>query len=113
MYEEASNKPDKFKDAVAIIKAYKEIIRTQKKKIVCIVYTKRYLFFIIRFKENESFVKIINDFRVRKSTMIFKVNIVKLGDKYQRMKNSLLFLSFIKSYFKTIKEICKENANEF
>ena len=66
-----------------------------------------------RFKENESFVKIINGFRVRKSTMIFKVNIVKLGDKYQRMKNSLLFLSFIKSYFKTIKEICKENASEF
>lgn len=54
----------------------------------------------------------IKDFAII-TTMILKMNIVKLSDKYQKMKNLTLSLTFVKNYFKAIKETCKENASEF
>ena len=53
------------------------------------------------------------DFTIIRSTMISKMNIVKLSDKYQKMKKLTQSLTFVKNYFKAIKETCKENASEF
>lgn len=53
------------------------------------------------------------DFAIIRSTMISKMNIVKLSDKYQKMKKLTQSLTFVKNYFKAIKETCKENASEF
>lgn len=66
-----------------------------------------------RFKEKENFIKIINNFRVRKSTMIFKINIVKLGDKYERMKNSLLSLNFTKAISRPSKKYVRRTLVNF
>ena len=55
----------------------------------------------------------VKDFDVIKSTMTFKINIVKLIDKYPKLKNLLLLQCFMKDYFKLIKETCKENTGEF
>ena len=53
----------------------------------------------------------ITEFDVSSST--FKIEIVGLIYKYPKMKNSSLFFYFLKKHVKVIKEICKENANEF
>ena len=53
------------------------------------------------------------NFNVNRSTIIFKTYIVKMVDKYPKLKNSSLSLNFLKMYFKDIKGICKENVKEF
>lgn len=58
--------------------------------------------------EKGKFIGMIKEFVFCKSTVIFKMNIVKLLDK-----NTLRQLHFMNNYFKTIKAIFKENANEF
>ena len=55
----------------------------------------------------------VKQFGYSKSTIIFKINTVKLINKYPKVKNSSLSLNFLKKYFKLIKEICEENAGEF
>ena len=52
-------------------------------------------------------------FGVNKSTIIFKINIVKFIDKHPKIKKSSLSLHFLKNYFKLIKKLCEENSSEF
>ena len=55
----------------------------------------------------------VDEFGVGKSTLVYKIVIVKLIENYQKMKSSSLSLHFLKNYFKSIKDICKQNASEF
>lgn len=55
----------------------------------------------------------IINFNVNKSTLIFKMNMVKLVKKYTKLKKSSLPLNFFKTYFKDIKKLCKEKAEKF
>ena len=50
---------------------------------------------------------------MNKSTIIFKINIFKLLNKYTKLINSSLALDFLKIYLKDIKEICNENPSDF
>ena len=50
---------------------------------------------------------------ISKSTILFKISIVKFVNKYPRMKKSLFSLHFLKNNLKIIKEICHENASDF
>ena len=61
-----------------------------------------------RIKEKLKFIKLAKEFKVHKTTMVFKVNIVKLIDKHPK-----LTLGVLKNYYKEIKQICNENPNEF
>ena len=65
------------------------------------------------FKDKEKFIKLVNEFKVHKSTIIFKINIFKLIEKYPKLMKSSIGLGFLKNYYKDIKEICNENAKEF
>ena len=56
--------------------------------------------------------KLVSEFKVRKSTIIFKINIFKLIDKNPKLMKSSVTLGFLKNYYKDIKQICKENSNE-
>ena len=47
-----------------------------------------------------------------KSTIVFKILLVKLIINYPKIKNLSLSLHYFKKYSKTIREICKENAGE-
>ena len=49
------------------------------------------------------FKNLVEQFRINKSTMIFKINIVKLVDEYQKMLTSSVTLNFLKSYYKDIR----------
>ena len=66
-----------------------------------------------KFKDKEKFIKLINQFKVHKTTIAFKINIFKLCEKYPKLLESSIGLGFLKNYYKDIKEICSENAKEF
>ena len=44
---------------------------------------------------------------------MFKTNIVKLVGKYPKMMKSSVTLNFLKYHCKDIKNICKENQEDF
>ena len=83
-------------EAVKIVKECENIIKTNKKNIISFVY-----------KQGKT--KFKNLVEIKRSTIIFKINIVKLADKYPKMLTSSVTLNFLKSYHKDIKRICKEN----
>ena len=51
--------------------------------------------------------------KVHKTTIIFKINIFKLCEKFPKLLKSSIGLGFLKNYYKDIKQICSENAKEF
>ena len=46
----------------------------------------------------------VKEFQVNKSIMIFKINIVKLIDKYQKPIKLSVTPNFLKTYFKELKK---------
>ena len=105
------DKVEKPENAAAIIKQYEDIIRTKKKNIKSIVYHQGKVF--KRLNNKEKFINLVNEFEVHKSTIIFKVNIVKLIDKHPILMKSSVTLGFLKNYHKDIKQIYNKNPNEF
>ena len=55
----------------------------------------------------------VGKLKVHKSTIIFKINILKLIDKHPKLMKSSATLSFLKNYYKDIKQICEEKPNAF
>ena len=108
---EKADKTEKSEDAPAIKKQCEEMIRTKKKKIICIVYHQGKPF--KRFKEKEKFIKLVSEFNVHKNTITFKINIAKLIYKHPKLMKPSVTLGFLKNYDKGIKQICSENPNEF
>ena len=51
----------------------------------------------------------VGQFKIIKDAIICKMSIVKLVDKYPEMMTSSVTLNFLKSCYKDIKNICKEN----
>ena len=112
--QELNEKADRLEipeDAAAVIKQYEDIIRTKKKNIISIAYHQGKVF--KRFKDEEEFIRLVNEFKVHRSTIIFKINIFKLIGKYPKLMKSSIGLGFLKNYFKDIKQICEENSKEF
>ena len=64
-------------------------------------------------KENKKFKSLVENFKITKGTIIFKMNIFKLINKYCKMMTSSVILDILKSYYKDIKNICKENQEDF
>ena len=62
---------------------------------------------------NENFINMVKELGISKSTILFKISIVKFVNKYPRMKKSSFSLHFLKNNLKIIKEICHENASDF
>ena len=90
----------KPEDAAAVIKQYKEIIRTKKKHIISIAYHQGKVF--KKFKDKKKFIKLVNEFKVHKTTIIFKINVFKLSEKYPKLLKSSIGLGFLKNYYKDI-----------
>ena len=55
----------------------------------------------------------VRQFGYSKSTIILKINRLKLINNHPKIKNSSLSLNILKIYLKVIKEICEESAIEF
>ena len=105
---EETQDPEK---AAEIIKQYEDIIKTKKKGIINVAFYQGQIF--KRFKEKEKFAKLVNELRIHKTTIIFKINVFKLCEKYRKLLKSSIGLGFFKNYYKDIKAICKENKEDF
>ena len=106
-----AEKVENSEDAGTITKEYEDVILTKKKNIIRIAYQQGKLF--PKFKEKEKFIKLVKELKVHKITIIFKINIVKLTDKYPKLMKSSVTLNFCKNLFKDVKEVRLENLVEF
>ena len=79
-------------EAATVVKEYEEIIRTKKKGIIDITFHQGKVF--KRFKDKEKFIKLVTEFKVYKSTIIFKINIHKLCKKFPKLMQSSIGLGF-------------------
>ena len=91
-----------YQEAMEIIKKCENIIRTNKKKTIGFAYKRGKNF--KKFKEDANFKDLVEQFGTSKSTIIiFKINMVKLVDKYKKKNGD----------YKYIKNICKKNPDLF
>ena len=104
----ANNCMENEGDAAKVIHRFEEIIQNKKSDIVWLAYCQGKIFQKFRSKErivNEAVTKL----KVSKSTIVFKIVLRKLIDKYRKTKT----LHYFKKHLKLIKEVCKETASEF
>ena len=85
---ELTKKVQKVEDlekAAEVIHECESIIRT-KKGIIWIAYHQGKVF--KKFKDKEKFIALVNKLGVHKTTIIFKIDIFKLCEKYPKLLNS-------------------------
>ena len=99
------------KKAAKIIQEYKNIIKTKKKGIANIAYHQGKVF--EKFKDKEKFLKLVTQLGIYKTTVIFKINVSKLCERYPKLLGSSIGLGFFKNYEKDIKTVCRKNEQEF
>ena len=66
-----------------------------------------------RFKEKEKFQEMVGKLKIHKNTIVFKINVFKLIEKYPKLMKSSVTLTFLKNYLKDIKKDYEENSSEF
>ena len=112
--EELNKQAEEVQDteeAAKVIQKYENIIRTKKKGIISIAYHQGKVF--KKFKDKEKFITLVSRLGIHKNTIIFKINVFKLCERYPKLLKSSIGLGFFKNYHKDIKTICMENAQEF
>ena len=82
--------------AAGLMQECESIIRTKKKDIIQIAYHQGKVF--KKFKDKEKFITLVNKLGIHKTTIIFKINIFKLCEKYPKLFNSSLGLGFFKNH---------------
>ena len=98
-------------EAAKVIKQDEDIIKIKKKGIISIAYYQGKIF--KRFKEKEKFIKLVSQLGIHKNTIIFKINVFKLCERYPKLLRSSIGLRFFKNYHKDIKTVCRKNENDF
>ena len=71
--------------AAGLIQECESVIRTKKKDIIRIAYHQGKVF--KKFKDKEKFITLVNKLGIHKTTIIFKINIFKLCEKYPKLLN--------------------------
>ena len=91
-----ANKVEGYEKAMNIIKEYEDITKKTQKEhnISCIFKVLR------KFKESRKFKSLVERFKTTKGTIICKINIVKLIDKYPKMMTSSVTLNILQRYYK-------------
>ena len=97
--------------AAEVIKECENIIKTNKKGIVRVAYYHGKVF--KKIKDKEKFSTLANQWKSHKTTIVFKINIYKLCERFPKLLNLSIGLGFLKNYFRSIEEICMENKKEF
>ena len=91
----------KPEDAADLIKQYEGIIRTKKKGIINIAFHQGKIF--KKFKDKEKFITLVSWLSIHKITIMFKINIFKLGEKYPKLLKSSIGLGLLKNNYKDIR----------
>ena len=101
------NKPD---EAIELIKKIEKATKKRNNNILMLAYHQGKIF--RRFKEDK-FRNAVSKFNIRKTTINFKIGIVKFVDCIPKMRTSCLSLFYIKNNFRIIKDVCEEHSSEF
>ena len=109
--EELAKKVDNLDDAAELIKKMDKMIKSKKNNILMIAYQQDEI--VKKFKTNDKFINVVSAFKASKTTINFKIDIVKFIDMYPKMPTSCIFLYYLKNNFSVIKKVCQEHASEF
>ena len=109
--KDRAEKVEKPEDAADLIWKYGEILRAKKKGIIMVAFYQGKI--CKRFKEKGKFQEMVKKLKIHKSTIIFKINVFKLIEKYPKLMRSSVTLTFLKNYLKDIKKTCEDNLSDF
>ena len=109
--EELAKNVDNPHDAAELIKKIDKMIKSKKNKILMLAYQQGEIF--RRFKTNNKITSTVSAFKISKTTINFKTDILKFIDTYPKMQTSCISLYYLKKNFRIIKEVCQEHASEF
>ena len=87
------------------------MIKSKKNKILLIAYHEGEIF--KTFKTDNKFISAVTAFKISKTTINSKIDIIKFIDMYPKMQRSCISLHHLNNNFRVIKEICQEHAIEF
>ena len=87
-------------EAVEAVNNMEKVIKINKCNILWLANQKRKIF--EKFKMNDNFINMVNEFKVSKSVILFKISIVKFISKFPIMKKFSLSQHFLKNNFKVI-----------
>ena len=93
-------------EGTKVIQKYENIIKTKKKGIISIAYHQGKVF--KKSKEKEKFIKLVSQLGIHKNTIMFKINVLKLCERYPKLLGSFIGLEFFKNFCKDIKIVCRE-----
>ena len=57
-------------------------------------------------------MEMVGKLKIHENNIVFKINFFKLIEKHSKLMKSSVTLTFLKNYFKDIKQISKENSSE-
>ena len=103
--------PEEPGEAAKVIKQYEDIIKTKKKGIISIGYYQGLVF--KRFKVKKKFIKLVSQIGIPKNTVTFKINALKLCEKYPKLLRSSTGLGFFKDYHKDLKQFARKMKKIF
>ena len=102
---------DNPKDAIELVKKLDKVTKCSKNNILVLTYQQGKVF--QKFKSNNKFISAVTEFGISKTTINFKIDIVKFIENYPKMKKSCISLFYLKNNFRVIKNVCQEHASEF
>ena len=94
---EQTNIVEIYEEAMDITKEDEDVIKTNKKDIILFKYQQDKVFW--KFRENRKIKSLVEQFKITKCVIIFKMNIVKLVDKYPKVMTSSVALNFFKFFY--------------
>ena len=97
-------------DATELVKKLDKLTKCSKNNTLVWAYQQGKVF--QKFKSHNRFVSVVTVFGISKTTINFKIDIVKFLEKYPKMK-SCISLFYLKNNFRVIKNVCQEHASEF
>ena len=89
---------DNPNDAIELVKKLDKLSKCSKNNILVWAYQQRKLF--QKFKSNNKFVSAVTEFGISKTTINFKIDIVKFIENYPKMKKSSISLFYLKKTFR-------------
>ena len=99
---------DKPYDAIELVKKLDKLTKCSENNILVLAYQQGKVF--QKFKSNDKFVSAVTEFSISKTTINFKIDIVKFIENYPKIKKAYISLFYLKNNCRVIKN---EHASEF
>ena len=102
---------DNPNDAIELVKKLDKLTKCSKNNILVWAYQQGKMF--QKFKSNNKFVSAVTEFGFSKTTINFKIDIVKFIENYPKMKKPCISRFYLNNNFRVIKNVCQEHDSEF